>query len=170
MLLFYKKIITSYDFLSWELGMTTCCCPFITFGRNAEIIDRGRTSKLTTLYSFPLSYYSTITRKYNAITYYFPVMLLQLLYTLSIDVSNIFYAACASAGLIFYLLNCCAYMYSCTYRTKLRALYSLPEEPCKDCCVHYFCVCCALCQEYRELKNRGLDPAIGKLQHTYAFK
>ncbi|PON86477.1 PLAC8 motif-containing protein [Trema orientale] len=92
--------------------MTTCCCPFITFGRNAEIIDRGRTT-------------------------------------------------CASAGLIFYLLNCCAFMYSCTYRTKLRGLYSLPEEPCKDCCVHYFCVCCALCQEYRELKNRGLDPAIG---------
>ncbi|KAL4636354.1 hypothetical protein ACB092_03G001300 [Castanea dentata] len=48
-------------------------------------------------------------------------------------------------------------MYSWTCRAKLRSLYSLPPEPCGDCCVHQFCICCALCQEYRELKNRGLE-------------
>ncbi|KAL0006510.1 hypothetical protein SO802_014071 [Lithocarpus litseifolius] len=46
-------------------------------------------------------------------------------------------------------------LYSCTYRAKLRGLYSLPPEPCEDCCVHHFCFCYALCQEYHELKNRG---------------
>ncbi|XP_062118274.1 protein PLANT CADMIUM RESISTANCE 7-like [Humulus lupulus] len=92
--------------------MLTCCCPCVSFGRNAEIIDKGN-------------------------------------------------ASCGSAGLIYYLLCCCASLYSCSYRSKLRQEYSLPEEPCNDCCVHYFCATCALCQEHRELKNRGFDPAIG---------
>uniref|UniRef100_A0A7N2R0T7 Uncharacterized protein n=1 Tax=Quercus lobata TaxID=97700 RepID=A0A7N2R0T7_QUELO len=54
-----------------------------------------------------------------------------------------------------------ACLYACTYRAKLRGLYSLPPESCRDCCVHHFCFCCALCQEYRKLKNRGLDPSLG---------
>uniref|UniRef100_A0A7N0VF96 Uncharacterized protein n=1 Tax=Kalanchoe fedtschenkoi TaxID=63787 RepID=A0A7N0VF96_KALFE len=92
----------------------TCCCPCITFGRNAEIIERGATT-------------------------------------------------CCSSGCLFYLLSMvgCGCLYSCGYRTKLRSQYSLPEEPCNDCCVHYFCLSCALCQEHRELKNRGFDPAAG---------
>ncbi|XP_059455056.1 cell number regulator 2-like [Corylus avellana] len=92
----------------------TCCCPCITFGRVAEIVDRGQTT-------------------------------------------------CACGGLIYYALAHlgCACLYTCTYRTKLRALYSLPEDPCGDCCVHFWCTTCALCQEYRELKSRGVDPTIG---------
>ena len=50
---------------------------------------------------------------------------------------------------------------SCTYRARLRAHYSLPDAPCCDCCVHYWCGPCALVQEYKELKARGLDPDIG---------
>ncbi|XP_059455054.1 cell number regulator 2-like [Corylus avellana] len=92
----------------------TCCCPCITFGRVAEIVDRGQTT-------------------------------------------------CASGGLTYYALAHlgCACLYTCTYRPKLRALYSLPEDPCGDCCVHFWCTTCALCQEYRELKSRGVDPTIG---------
>ncbi|OWM90309.1 hypothetical protein CDL15_Pgr014611 [Punica granatum] len=52
-------------------------------------------------------------------------------------------------------------MYTCTYRTKLRGQFSLPGDQCGDCCIHFWCPLCALCQEYRELKNRGLDPSIG---------
>jgi hypothetical protein len=73
------------------------------------------------------------------------------------------FAACLCGGVSYYAL-ChlgCACLYTCTYRTKLRALYSLPEDPCGDCCVHFWCTACALCQEYRELNNRGLDPRIG---------
>ncbi|KAK9114801.1 hypothetical protein Syun_021598 [Stephania yunnanensis] len=69
--------------------------------------------------------------------------------------------SCGSAGMIFCVLGCFAYLYSCTYRTKLRGLYSLSEDPCGDCLVHWCCAPCAICQEYRELKNRGLDPSIG---------
>ncbi|GMY22194.1 protein PLANT CADMIUM RESISTANCE 7-like [Fagus crenata] len=92
----------------------TCCCPFITFGRIAEVVDQGGTSCFSAARNY---------------------MLL------------------AHIGAVF--------LYTCTYRTKLRGLYKLPAEPCGDCCVHSFCTACALCQEYRELKNRGLDPSIG---------
>ncbi|KAJ9187302.1 hypothetical protein P3X46_002775 [Hevea brasiliensis] len=71
--------------------------------------------------------------------------------------------SCACAGLIF----CALYfvgvpcLYSFTYRSKLRSNYSLPGEACGDCCIHWCCLHCAICQEYRELKNRGLDPSKG---------
>ncbi|KAK4595191.1 hypothetical protein RGQ29_013572 [Quercus rubra] len=57
-------------------------------------------------------------------------------------------------------IGACA-LYTCTYRSKLRAHYSLPPKPGPDICVHCCCLYCALCQEYRELKNRGLDPEGG---------
>ncbi|XP_047064184.1 cell number regulator 2-like [Lolium rigidum] len=52
-------------------------------------------------------------------------------------------------------------LYSCCYRSRLRAQYGLEEKPCPDCCVHWFCEPCALCQEYRELQHRGFDMSIG---------
>lgn len=51
-------------------------------------------------------------------------------------------------------LGCCLYAYST--RTDIRTKYNLKEDPCNDCCVHLLCHCCAMCQEYRELKNRPL--------------
>ncbi|XP_030503335.2 cell number regulator 1 [Cannabis sativa] len=52
-------------------------------------------------------------------------------------------------------------LYSCLYRSRLRVQYDLEEEPCSDCLVHFCCETCALCQEYRELNNRGFDMGIG---------
>ncbi|KAK9276653.1 hypothetical protein L1049_006189 [Liquidambar formosana] len=68
----------------------TCCCPCITFGRIAEIVDRGAIS-------------------------------------------------CKVAGLIYYALGTvgCGWLYGCTYRSKLRGLFSLPEDPCTDCLLHW---------------------------------
>ncbi|KAB1212605.1 Cell number regulator 10 [Morella rubra] len=110
----------------WSSGLCDCfndpsnccltwCCPCVTFGRIAEVTDRGQTS-------------------------------------------------CFMAGLIYVALAYvgCQCLYSMTYRSKLRGSYSLPEDPCGDCCVHLWCDACALCQEHRELKARGLDPAIGR--------
>ncbi|GKV39386.1 hypothetical protein SLEP1_g47160 [Rubroshorea leprosula] len=48
------------------------------------------------------------------------------------------------------------------YRTKLRNKFSLAESPAPDWVKHCFCERCALCQEYRELRQRGWDPEIGK--------
>ncbi|VVA94503.1 unnamed protein product [Arabis nemorensis] len=53
-------------------------------------------------------------------------------------------------------------LYSCFYRTKLRAQHNLKERPCCDCCVHFCCEPCALCQEYRQLQQNGaFDLSIG---------
>lgn len=74
------------------------------------------------------------------------------------------YAACGLSGLMYGLimsvtgLSC---LYSCFYRTKLRNQYGLVDSPCSDSGVHFFCELCALCQEYRELNNRGFDMGIG---------
>lgn len=73
-------------------------------------------------------------------------------------------SSCAVSGALYacllYFLGCPC-LFSCFYRKKLRAKFELEEKPCGDCLVHCFCECCALSQEYRELKNRGFDPALG---------
>jgi Cys-rich protein (TIGR01571 family) len=73
-------------------------------------------------------------------------------------------SAARKARLLFCLLGCAGFscVYSYGFRSGLRTLFNLPEEPCNDFCVHYCCTICAICQEYRELKNRGLDPSKGK--------
>ncbi|KAL9309075.1 Protein PLANT CADMIUM RESISTANCE 6 [Arabidopsis thaliana] len=72
--------------------------------------------------------------------------------------------SCGTAGMLYGLI-CCLFaipcVYTCTFRTKLRSKYGLPDAPAPDWITHCFCEYCALCQEYRELKNRGLDPSIG---------
>ncbi|ONI31346.1 hypothetical protein PRUPE_1G307500 [Prunus persica] len=55
----------------------------------------------------------------------------------------------------------CGWLYSGKYRAKLRAMFSLPEEPCGDFVLHGCCCVFSICQEYRELKNHGIDPSIG---------
>ncbi|XP_010511107.1 PREDICTED: protein PLANT CADMIUM RESISTANCE 9-like isoform X1 [Camelina sativa] len=54
----------------------------------------------------------------------------------------------------------CGWYYASLYRAKLRHQYSLPEEPCADGPIHFFCCACALSQEHREIKHRGLDPSL----------
>ncbi|XP_017192424.2 protein PLANT CADMIUM RESISTANCE 2-like [Malus domestica] len=57
----------------------------------------------------------------------------------------------------------CGFCITRGFRTELREQYTLEEKPCNDCCVHFFCNPCALCQEYRELQERGFDVASGWL-------
>ncbi|KAG6530420.1 hypothetical protein ZIOFF_012652 [Zingiber officinale] len=45
--------------------------------------------------------------------------------------------------------------YACGYRKTLRAKYNLQEAPCGDLPTHLFCHLCALCQEYREIRERS---------------
>ncbi|XVF66449.1 hypothetical protein PTKIN_Ptkin10aG0036600 [Pterospermum kingtungense] len=54
------------------------------------------------------------------------------------------------------MLCSCHCLLSCVYREKLQAKFGLPAEPCNDCCIHFCCEACALCQEHAELKNRAL--------------
>ncbi|KAK3005550.1 LOW QUALITY PROTEIN: hypothetical protein RJ639_015975 [Escallonia herrerae] len=55
------------------------------------------------------------------------------------------------------------------YRKKLRTRYDLVEASYEDRISHIFCSCCSLCQEFRELKNRGFDPALGKHRTSQFF-
>ncbi|KAJ6765106.1 DUF614 FAMILY PROTEIN-RELATED [Salix koriyanagi] len=73
-------------------------------------------------------------------------------------------SSCATNGMMYGLVAFCIGMpclLSCGYRSKLRARYGLIEDPAPDWLTHWLFEWCALCQEYRELNNRGLDPAIG---------
>ncbi|XP_075657549.1 protein PLANT CADMIUM RESISTANCE 7-like [Castanea sativa] len=104
----------------------TCVCLCLTFARNAEMVDYGRTPAYT------------LGRNYLVLLSFVPVL-----------------------G---------ATLYGCTYRTKLRHHFDLPEQPCGpsgDCCVHHLCCFCALCQEHRELKNRHMNP-VGGWRAAYA--
>ncbi|KDP37256.1 hypothetical protein JCGZ_06312 [Jatropha curcas] len=68
-------------------------------------------------------------------------------------------------GSFIYLLMmpalCSQWIMGSKYRSKLRRIYNLVEAPYSDLVSHFFCPCCSLCQEFRELKNRGFDPSLG---------
>ncbi|CAN0870571.1 Protein PLANT CADMIUM RESISTANCE 2 [Linum grandiflorum] len=73
-------------------------------------------------------------------------------------------SSCGLSGTVYVLMMWmfgCACIFSCFYRSKMRGQFHLEEKPCADCCVHLFCEGCALCQEYRELMNKGFDMSIG---------
>ncbi|OIW10075.1 hypothetical protein TanjilG_32815 [Lupinus angustifolius] len=72
--------------------------------------------------------------------------------------------SCGASGALYTLIccvNCCGCFYSCFYRSKMRQQHNLMGNNCLDCLTHCFCEICALCQEYRELENRGFDMVIG---------
>ncbi|PON94803.1 PLAC8 motif-containing protein [Trema orientale] len=71
--------------------------------------------------------------------------------------------SCVAHGLVYGLLMLieCHWLYSCVYRERIRKKFGLPETPCCDCCVHFCCEPCALCQEHAELSARGFDPSKG---------
>ncbi|XP_034697789.1 protein PLANT CADMIUM RESISTANCE 7-like [Vitis riparia] len=74
------------------------------------------------------------------------------------DVLDNGHTTCATSGIIYALAAC---LLSWPYRGKLRQRFGLMEAPAPDCMVHCLFEPCALCQEYRELKNRGINPALG---------
>ncbi|GJP56481.1 hypothetical protein CLOM_g15548 [Closterium sp. NIES-68] len=73
--------------------------------------------------------------------------------------------ACQACCICCCVTYCCfglGCLYSHGFRMKLRRKYDLPEEPCMDMLAHlWWFMCCGLIQEYRELKDRGWNPAIG---------
>ncbi|CAH8386004.1 unnamed protein product [Eruca vesicaria subsp. sativa] len=68
-------------------------------------------------------------------------------------------------GSFIYLLMmpalCSQWVMGLKYRETMRRRFNLVEAPYSDCATHVLCSCCSLCQEYRELKARNLDPILG---------
>nr|AFK42439.1 unknown [Lotus japonicus] len=60
-------------------------------------------------------------------------------------------------GLLLGLPGCLVSTYACGYRRTLRSKYNLPEAPCGDFVTHCCCHLCAICQEYREIRERSGD-------------
>lgn len=131
-------------------AIITLFCPCVTFGQIAEMLDNGGTCKHTYHRRTKHNQFSKIT---NA----------------SIIYSD---SACETAGCVYTTIACviaCPCIYSCTYRTKLRNRFGLDESPASDCITHLCCEYCALCQEYRELNHRGLNPSAGKSFEALSF-
>ncbi|KAK9065693.1 hypothetical protein SSX86_015094 [Deinandra increscens subsp. villosa] len=63
----------------------------------------------------------------------------------------------ASGGLLLVFPGCFAACHACGYRKALRTKYNLQEAPCGDFVTHLCCHLCAICQEYREIRERSVD-------------
>uniref|UniRef100_A0A1J3GCJ0 Protein PLANT CADMIUM RESISTANCE 10 n=1 Tax=Noccaea caerulescens TaxID=107243 RepID=A0A1J3GCJ0_NOCCA len=76
----------------------------------------------------------------------------------------------ATNGVLLGLPGCFVSCYACGYRRSLRAKYNLQEAPCGDFVTHFFCHLCAICQEYREIRERssGSNPPDLKMAITNA--
>ncbi|VAH69353.1 unnamed protein product [Triticum turgidum subsp. durum] len=79
-------------------------------------------------------------------------------------------SSCCMHGTLYLLLGSVGWnwLYSCTKRTSMRAQYNFPGSPYMDCLVHLCCERCALCQEYKELENRGFNMSKGKMMESMA--
>ncbi|CAH8371557.1 unnamed protein product [Eruca vesicaria subsp. sativa] len=76
----------------------------------------------------------------------------------------------ATNGVLLGLPGCFVSCYACGYRRSLRTKYNLEEAPCGDFVTHFFCHLCAICQEYREVRERssGSNPPDMKMAITNA--
>lgn len=57
--------------------------------------------------------------------------------------------------------------YACGIRSQLRTKYGIDGSSMADCCIHYWCGPCAVCQEYEENKKRitmNQQPAVVVVQ------
>uniref|UniRef100_A0A1D1XZF9 Protein PLANT CADMIUM RESISTANCE 8 n=1 Tax=Anthurium amnicola TaxID=1678845 RepID=A0A1D1XZF9_9ARAE len=72
--------------------------------------------------------------------------------------------SCTMGSLMYLMLApalCAHSLLGSSYRAKMRQRYNLVQAPAEDWVLHLFCPCCSLCQEFRELMNRGIDPSLG---------
>ncbi|KAI6681555.1 hypothetical protein NL676_035436 [Syzygium grande] len=66
------------------------------------------------------------------------------------------------AFLYFFLfLVICHWNIGVWYRKRLWNVFQISETPVTDWLAHILCPLCSLCQEFQELKYRGLDPFLG---------
>ncbi len=62
---------------------------------------------------------------------------------------------CGAGCFILELLTGCGFVLTCLQRSALRKAYGIQGSEVGDCCAHFWCMCCALSQEAREIKTRG---------------
>lgn len=68
---------------------------------------------------------------------------------------------CALGSFMYLLMGpavCSQWIMGSTYSTRLRTRFRLVQAPTRGSIADLFCPCCALCEEFTELRNRGIDP------------
>jgi len=68
-------------------------------------------------------------------------------------------SSCCAECCLYFCVETRARLLGKIRRTDIRHKYNLPPKPCNDCCVHFFCHYCALCEEHRELRIRARGAA-----------
>jgi len=67
------------------------------------------------------------------------------------------------------LIGCCCFIHA-VERGQLREKYGLEEHVCGDCFITCCCAPCAICQEAREIKTRGMIKIVNLLvDREFAF-
>ncbi|XP_034684478.1 proline-rich receptor-like protein kinase PERK10 [Vitis riparia] len=71
--------------------------------------------------------------------------------------------SCVTGAMLYFFLFLviCHWNVGVRYRRRVRNAYELAETPLTDRLAHVLFPLCALCQEFRELKNQGYDPFLG---------
>ncbi|KAK7385787.1 hypothetical protein VNO78_31647 [Psophocarpus tetragonolobus] len=69
----------------------------------------------------------------------------------------------AMTNLVAYSIFCGCCCYSCCIRKRLRSQFNIEGGLCDDFLTHLLCCCCAMVQEWRELKLRGFGGSINLL-------
>ncbi|GJN06251.1 hypothetical protein PR202_ga23960 [Eleusine coracana subsp. coracana] len=119
-------------FLLNFLGCIGATCPCFLFGKNAQFLGSGTLAGSCTTHC--------------------------MLWGLLTSFCCVF-----TGGLVLAVPGSAVACYACGYRSALRAKYNLPlfiqkyclqEAPCGDLTTHLFCHLCAICQEYREIRER----------------
>lgn len=145
-------------------GFIGLFCPCYVFGKNAELLGSGTFAGPCLAHCISWALVNTI-------------------------------CCFATSGLLLGLPGCFVSCYACGYRRSLRAKYDLEvresgsdakhcadtiislfltllcmmqEAPCGDFATHFFCHLCAVCQEYREIRERGSNPPDLKMAITAA--
>ncbi|KAL8171112.1 hypothetical protein V2J09_022916 [Rumex salicifolius] len=112
-----------------------CWCPCVAFGQLSEVVDKGTSCK----YKLKLE-------------------------PLTCCCNGSLYLCLCSVGamaMVFGLPLSCQWIYSCTYRAKIKQDLGMPPSCCEECCLHFWCEPCSLCQEYRQIQSQGYDLSLG---------
>ncbi|WMV22334.1 hypothetical protein MTR67_015719 [Solanum verrucosum] len=138
----------------------TALLPCVTFGQIAEVQDAGemRGDKSRRTIAGPVKTFAVVglnLLKENEISAPQPE---------EISISSFYFNSCPLGSFMYLLMMpavCSHWIMGSKYRTKLRQRYNLVEAPYSDVVAHIFFPFCSLCQEFRELRIRGLDPTLG---------
>jgi len=109
-------------------GCAGCCCPCCVIGANAKMVSHGVVVQ-------PMDGCGGVCCAHAAIG-----GIIQ-------GAAIFFLGPLAALVHLGSLVGCCV-------RTDLRKKYNIPGNPVGDCCIHYCCGPCAVCQEYEELVTR----------------